>query len=302
MESRSGRHPQAASRMAQRKTGSRMSGAVRGGLASGAERELVMAKQHQTPRATERPTPKKERNHQPFAAWPIAAPRRWHNCARHWAQSMPSPELARWSFGRRKPQLTQHGRRDGALKVVSELEEKLVEARKAAAAADEEVKAAEIALAAATERDRLPETKATAIAKLVENALRRATGTRIDGGAGGSGGEGIDATASTMGAGHEVPIEEVVGLVKDKVDEILKQLEVEQQARAAERAGAPTAGATAPRAGWLTGAVDAADLDAEMELPPEQFEAEVDRRLAAKREQLLAANAAKVAKKAKTSP
>ena len=98
-------------------------------------------------------------------------------------------------------------------------------------------------------------------------------------------------------------IDEVVGLVKDKVDEILKQLEVEQHARVAERAGVPTVVGAAPRpAGWLKGAVDAADLDGEMELPLEQLAAEVDRRLAAKREQLLAANAAMVAKKAKTGP
>jgi MinD-like ATPase involved in chromosome partitioning or flagellar assembly len=45
----------------------------------------------------------------------------------------------------------RQSQRDGALKAVSELEEKLVEARTAAATADEEVKAVDLAFAAATD-------------------------------------------------------------------------------------------------------------------------------------------------------
>ena len=210
------------------------------------------------------------------------------------------PQTSRAAESLLKKRQTQ---RDGALQAVTELEEKLVDARKAAVAAEEEVVAAQLAFAAASERDRRPETKATAIAKLVENALRRATGAKPDGGAPTAGPDGSSTAAGSTGGEHEVAIDEVVGLVKDKVDEILKQLEAEQHARAAERAGAPTVVGAAPQpAGWFKGTVDAADLDAEMELPPEQFAAAVDRKLAAKREQLLAANAAMVAKKAKTGP
>ena len=92
-----------------------------------------------------------------------------------------------------------------------------------------------------------------------------------------------------------------MGLVKDKADEILKQLEAEKQARAAERAGTPTGPATPSATGWFKGTADAADLDADMELPPEQYAAELGRTLAAKREPLVAANAAR-AKKPKTGP
>ena len=194
----------------------------------------------------------------------------------------------------------RQAQRDSAQKAVSELEAKLGEARKAAATADEEVKAAEQAHATAAERERLPETKASAIAKLVENALRRATGCKADGGAGPSSGDGAAANGGGA-ADSEVPIEEVVGLVKEKVDEILKQLEAEKVARAAERAGTPTGLAAPSATGWFKGTADAADLDADMELPPDQFAAELDRKLAAKREQMVAANAAR-AKRPKTGP
>ena len=63
-------------------------------------------------------------------------------------------------------------------------------------------------------------------------------------------------------------------------------------------------GAAAPRPNaWLKGQRDAAELDADMELPLEQLAAEAGRQLAVKREQLLATNAvAAAAKKPTTSP
>ena len=192
----------------------------------------------------------------------------------------------------------RHGQRDAAVKLLGELEDKLAEAKKTLVEAGAAVKCSEAALGVATERDRNSETCVSAIAKLVENALRRATGARV----GGAAAEREGAAASSGAASEaEVPLEEVVGLVKGKVDEILRALERGKQARAAERGAGAGRGPEVGQSLDEPAESDPRFIDAEMGLPRDQLAVAVDRKWAAKREQLLAANAL-AAKKATAGP
>ena len=113
-------------------------------------------------------------------------------------------------------------------------------------------------------------------------------------------GGAADADAAGQKA-QELGIRSVVDLVKAKIDTIMEELEKEKQARVQEwAAAAAAANASVPKGPVIEEAIDEGLDDTDVNMSAEQFASELDRRLAAERDELIGDFA--TAKRAKTTP
>ena len=177
---------------------------------------------------------------------------------------------------------------------MAEFTSKLADASRARVEAADKLRLAEAALEQAKERGKNPETRAKAIARLVEGAMRRSSAQ-----ARGAEGYGVRADAASSSGGAP-PLDQVVELVRGKFEELVKALDQERLGRAAERLAA----AKQPDPGvdhTADGQDDGLRKDGDLNMDPQQHKQELEKRLLARRDELTAEFEAQAAaaKKAK---
>ena len=170
---------------------------------------------------------------------------------------------------------------------MAELTSKLADASSARVEAADKLRLDEAAFEQAKEREQNPETRANAIARLVEGALRRSSAQ-----ARGAEGDGQHADAASSSGGAP-PLDQV----------LLKALDQERLGRAAERLAA----AKQPDPGVdhkMDGPGDGLRKEGGQDMDPQQYKQELEMRLLARRDELMAEFEAQAAaaKKAKLGP